>query len=220
MYENNEVSCQATSNKADWQITTLRFFLSDVELRKGDKWYPVSLVMNDWQTGSVGLISLLTPGCHSEQLNNILVFNSDIDLKDADGVRLVLGVPFELNHLNPLQQPSPLNLPAMFWSWQLGHKFLRLDMQSPDGGWAFHLGSIGCQSASRMRSPSQPCAQPNRVSFELPVPNSKQLVLDLDVLLQGIDMDQMQSCMFQSPELPSCEQLLTNLQTSPVMRWQ
>ena len=36
-------------------------------------------------------------------------------------------MPWQLNHQNPLTASSPLNISEMFWSWQLGHKFLRFD---------------------------------------------------------------------------------------------
>ena len=44
------------------------------------------------------------------------------------GIRLTVGVPFELNHANPLAAAAPLDRGEMFWSWQSGHKFLRADL--------------------------------------------------------------------------------------------
>lgn len=221
-YQQQPISCDTISSAqtSDWQINTLRFFISDVAFKSSGRWQTVDLQTNAWQTGNVSLLSLVTPDCELTELNRQLTFKAEHKWQDAEAVRFTLGVPFEQNHLNPLQQPSPLNLSAMFWSWQLGHKFLRLDMRGPQAAWSFHLGSIGCQSASRVRSPNQPCAKPNRIEVELGAPTSGSLQVDLDRLLDNVSMQQMQSCMFQLPDLPSCEQLLINLNTQKVFRWQ
>ncbi|MGH8236460.1 MAG: MbnP family copper-binding protein [Steroidobacteraceae bacterium] len=83
------------------------------------------------------------------------------------GIRLTVGVPFELNHANPLAAAAPLDRGDMFWNWQSGHKFLRADLAVAGHAWSFHLGSTGCSSASALRPPAQPCAQPNEMRIEL-----------------------------------------------------
>jgi uncharacterized repeat protein (TIGR04052 family) len=83
------------------------------------------------------------------------------------GIRLTVGVPFELNHANPLAAAAPLDRGEMFWNWQSGHKFLRVDLAVADHEWAFHVGSTGCSSASALRPPAQPCAQPNEMRIVL-----------------------------------------------------
>jgi uncharacterized repeat protein (TIGR04052 family) len=83
------------------------------------------------------------------------------------GLRLIVGVPFDLNHSNPLTAAPPLDRGEMFWSWQSGHKFLRADLAVAGHEWAFHVGSTGCSSASAVRPPAQPCAQPNEMHIEL-----------------------------------------------------
>ncbi len=53
------------------------------------------------------------------------------------------------NHANPAAALAPLNVGSMFWTWQLGYKFLRLDVRRQDSdtsAWSLHLGSEGCQS--------------------------------------------------------------------------
>jgi len=83
------------------------------------------------------------------------------------GVRFTLGVPFDLNHGNPLTAKPPLDRADLFWAWQSGYKFLRVDARHEGKEWSFHLGSTGCSSASALRPPVRPCAQPNRVRVEL-----------------------------------------------------
>jgi uncharacterized repeat protein (TIGR04052 family) len=130
-----------------------------------------------------------------------------------------LGVPFALNHLNPLSQPSPLNLPAMFWSWRAGYKFLRLDLFNPNESWVFHLGSTGCVADSVMRSPKMACAEPNRLQFSLkPQDKGTKLRVHLDRLLAGVSLEARQSCLLQ-PEQQSCQILLNNLANGQVFEW-
>ena len=74
------------------------------------------------------------------------------------GMRLTVGVPFELNHGNPLAAAAPLDRGEMFWNWQSGHKFLRADLAVAGRQWSFHLGSTGCSSASALLA-SMPSAQ-------------------------------------------------------------
>ncbi len=83
------------------------------------------------------------------------------------GIRLTIGVPFDLNHSNPLAAAAPLDRGEMFWNWQSGHKFLRADLAVDGHEWAFHVGSTGCSSSSALRPPAQACAQPNQMRVEL-----------------------------------------------------
>jgi uncharacterized repeat protein (TIGR04052 family) len=86
---------------------------------------------------------------------------------EYSAIRLTVGVPFELNHSNPLAAAAPLDRGEMFWNWQSGHKFLRADLTVAGREWSFHVGSTGCSSASALRPPAQPCAQPNEMRIEL-----------------------------------------------------
>lgn len=130
------------------------------------------------------------------------------DIKEGEAVSFDLGVPFAHNHTNPLTAKSPLNASEMFWSWQLGHKFLRFD----EADFSFHLGSTGCTSASRLRAPNHACESPNRYRFTVPAYQSdKPIIFDLDRLFNGVDKSQ--SCMSE-PENATCQLLFANLQQS------
>ena len=124
----------------------------------------------------------------------------------GDTLYFELGVPFHLNHNNPLTAKAPLNVSEMFWSWQLGHKFLRYD---GDDGFSFHLGSTGCKSASRLRPATEACRYPN--TFQFKVDNyrpDKSIVFDLDALLLGVD--KRESCMSDNAN-KVCQSLFSNL---------
>ena len=130
------------------------------------------------------------------------------DALDGERLSFAMAVPFNENHLNPLTAASPLNISEMFWSWQLGHKFFRYDGKND---FAFHLGSTGCKSASRLRAPAAPCAYPNRYQFELSqFDANKPIVLDLDRLFSEVDRSR--SCMSEQAN-STCQQLFANLTT-------
>ncbi len=130
-------------------------------------------------------------------------------------MRFTMGVPFELNHGDPTVAPSPLNITAMFWNWQGGYKFLRVDMASTGlsanpamknmamehgakaahghddaSGYSVHLGSTMCASASPTESPSS-CKNPNRVTvtftkFDIA---KNVIIADLGAILVGANVD-------------------------------
>lgn len=128
---------------------------------------------------------------------------------DHEAVEFDLGVPFGRNHANPLAAPTPLNAPSMFWTWQSGYKFLRLDVGTD---WSFHLGSTGCVSASAVRPPER-CARPNVATIRLPAAAAREgaVVVDLDALLAGIDLAAASSCVDDYAEAEHCRALLSRL---------
>lgn len=119
-----------------------------------------------WQSERVALIDLA--GDPSTPRHSVIQGTIEGTAGKAySGIRLTIGVPFELNHGNPLAAAAPLDRGEMFWNWQSGHKFLRADLAVASHEWSFHLGSTGCSSASALRPPAQPCAQPNEMRIEL-----------------------------------------------------
>lgn len=72
-----------------------------------------------------------------------------------------LGVPFALNHADVASAPSPLNVKAMWWSWQGGYKFVRVDMKTdaPAAGGA--MPGMGGASAAPSAGMAMPSAAPS-----------------------------------------------------------
>ncbi|MDM7861925.1 metallo-mystery pair system four-Cys motif protein [Alteromonas sp. ASW11-36] len=214
-----------------WQLERLAFFTSEWQLfdPETNAWQAVNLLTSDWQTQQVALL-WFEQQCtaHNELLRHHSI---ELDVtpalwQRATQLRFTLAVPFHSNHLNPLTQPSPLNIPEMFWSWRMGFKFVRFDMRTNSNelgslGWSYHLGSIGCQSASSMRPPEQACQQPNRLQVSLnKLSANNTLVFDIAALLKDIEPTAMGGCMFHRDNESSCDVLWHNLQTSNVIRWQ
>lgn len=73
------------------------------------------------------------------------------------GLAFTLGVPPALNHRDATIADSPLNLTAMFWNWQGGYKFLRIDLAT-DGMPQRASAPVGMAGMSGMsdQSPMQP----------------------------------------------------------------
>jgi uncharacterized repeat protein (TIGR04052 family) len=225
------------SHQQVWSIQQLAFFISNVKLSGEDTLQQPQLSATPWQTDNVVLIQPDLGDCSSKlenhdnaaskelvasealKTNHYLRFAAPVDLDASEQLSFTLAVPFELNHQNPLLQASPLNLPNMFWSWRSGHKFFRLDMQSPDINWVFHLGSVGCTAATTMRSPQSECVQPNRVDFNLDKKHTgAKLVMHLDRLTANISMRNNDSCLFHTGQ-ESCSILMYNLKTQDVFEW-
>jgi uncharacterized repeat protein (TIGR04052 family) len=225
------------SHQQVWSIQQLAFFISNVKLSGEDTLQQPQLSATPWQTDNVVLIQPDLGDCSSKlenhdnaaskelvasealKTNHYLRFAAPVDLDASEQLSFTLAVPFELNHQNPLLQASPLNLPNMFWSWRSGHKFFRLDMQSPDINWVFHLGSVGCTAATTMRSPQSECVQPNRVDFNLDKKHTgAKLVMHLDRLIANTSMQNNDSCLFHTGQ-ESCSILMYNLKTQDVFEW-
>ena len=153
-------------------VRDLRFYVSDIELLdRAGRAYPLSLRSDQqWQSDRVALVDMAGENSNFSirgEVGNAPFSGAEHSGAELSGIRFTMGVPFELNHANPMTAAAPLNRGDLFWSWQSGYKFLRVDLADPAGEWSFHLGSTGCVSASAVRAPESPCAQPNRVKVQL-----------------------------------------------------
>jgi uncharacterized repeat protein (TIGR04052 family) len=118
-----------------------------------------------------------------------------------------LGVPFEMNHGDPAQDPPPLAPTAMQWSWLGGHTFLRFDVRLQGRPLSIHLGSYGCSGEI---GHVQGCRWPNRPRFEVPLSGSPSasigpIPFDLLPLLRAALAagPESRGCM-GDPEAPGC----------------
>ena len=213
-------NCGRLPANTAFAISQLRFFISDLTIKVNGQWQAAALIPSGQQTDTVALIDL-TPDCAGDQTANIPLAISYQQLAKAEAIGFTIGLPFALNHQNPITQPAPLNDPAMFWTWQTGYKFIRWDMQHAvtGRGWSFHHGSLGCSSPSALRAPAAACEQPNTVRIEVEKPTAKGvLFLQMQRLLRGIDLDTSQGCMFHRPEeKQDCQRLQNNLHSDWVV---
>lgn len=186
----------------------LRFYVSDLAaIDHQGRVAPVRLDANAWQNDGTALVAL---GGTTENR----VVSGRVQNGRFETIEFLLGVPFERNHGNPLAAAPPLNLPSMFWTWQSGYKFVRLDIGND---WSFHLGSTGCVSASAVRPPGEPCRQPNaaRIRLANDAPLVGTITVDLDALLAHIDTAAAENCMAAYDDHEACRGLLANLGLDP-----
>jgi len=176
-----------------------------VELKQDGLWQYANVALLDFEDGT-GLCG----EAGNADLNDKVV--GTVPQGDYTGLVFDLGVPFELNHLDTTTAPAPLNLPAMWWNWQVGYKFVRIDLQTPNSetpAWFIHLGSTGCASADGNTPPSEPCSNPNMgtVRFDPFNPVQNFVVADLSALLAHVNLNQnapMPPGCMSGPEDPDC----------------
>lgn len=205
-YQGAQVNCQAILIDSNpWQLDTLAFYLSDAKLVSAQSSYPVRFYSD---VPELQLIRLDSHNCLGQ-----VTLRTEKPFSFGDYLAFTLGVPFDVNHRNPVTQPMPLNIPDMFWTWRNGYKFLRLDMHTEGDNWAYHLGSVGCLSDSAVRAPKSACARPNRHQFHLTIPDAESwtLVLHLDRLIADMSLSQQNRCVMHGETEPLCEHLYRNL---------
>ncbi|MBC3766459.1 MbnP family copper-binding protein [Neptunicella marina] len=211
--EQQSLSCtgEINANEQLWNIEKFGFFISDLRVKTTAGWQALDWVESNWASKHTGLI-YLSDDCQMPGRGNLMLqTEQQIKWPDVTNIRFTVGVPFEENHANPLTQNSPLNMPVMFWSWQGGHKFLRLDLQNEQTAWAFHLGSTGCEAASQMRRPEKACSKPNSIDIEIANPTSNQITVNIDALFNSMVLNNQTSCTFHHGQSDACESLINKV---------
>ncbi len=171
-----------------------RFYVSDVRLvTSTDDEVPVALTPDGmFQSADVSLLDFEdgTSACMSgnSALNSEVV--GTVAPGEYTGVRFVVGVPFELNHVDVATAETPLNITSMFWNWQGGYKFLRIDLVVGSGGYNMHLGSTMCTSGAPTEPPTAECMRPNRMEVSLDGfdIDTSVIVADLAELVSDADL--------------------------------
>jgi uncharacterized repeat protein (TIGR04052 family) len=155
-----------------------------VELDQAPVWQHQNLALLDFEDGS-------GPCTNGTSDTNGAVTGTVPGGATYTGLRFTLGVPFELNHIDQTTAPAPLDLTALFWAWNGGYKFARLDHVSDaqPQGWNVHLGSTGCTPNDSPQTVPTSCANEHRVevSFDGFDVADDVVVADLGRLLAGAD---------------------------------
>lgn len=179
-------------DSAPISLSDLRFFVSNVRLLDTEGREHV-LTMSDeppWQQQHVALIDLENGNgaCLNGSADMAATLSGTIE-SDAviQGVRFTVGVPFELNHANPLLAEAPLDQAAMHWHWRSGYKFMRAGVASETDGFWMHLGSTAC--AGTVQNITS-CAAPNRVDVALNdfSPRDNIIEVSLSALFTDVDL--------------------------------
>lgn len=116
--------------------TDFRFYVSNValidqdgnavplKLEQDGKWQYQNTTLLDFENGK----SACDNG--TAEVNTTVV--GTIPKGNYQSLQFTLGVPQNLNHKDAAIAPSPLNLTSMWWNWQGGYKFLRVDLETED----------------------------------------------------------------------------------------
>lgn len=201
--------------------TDLRFYVQDVALLdQAGRAVPVALAEQaPWQQERVGLLDFENKqgacGNGTQATNDRLV--GVVPAGAYKGIRFTLGVPFELNHQPLTNARPPLDLTALFWSWNMGHLFLKAEVSpaaatdadagvSRDAGggdaaaslpsvFGLHVGSTMCEGKASEGTLTA-CARPNRATIELRdfTLGQHRIVLDVATLFSGSDVHTEKSC--------------------------
>jgi uncharacterized repeat protein (TIGR04052 family) len=171
----------------------LRLFVHDVQLvRSGGEPEPLLLADDGlWQHEGVALLDFedATGTCEtgSPGVNRSLRGTAE-GYDDYTAVAFTLGVPTAKNHLDGATAAAPLDAPGMWWSWQGGYKYMKVDVASEanPGGFFFHLGGTNCDG-----SPTQgyECQHENLARIEVALSESGGVVLDLAPLYRSVDVN-------------------------------
>lgn len=220
----NSVSCGTTignlgTGAVSADLKDARFYVHDVKLitAQGNA-VPVKLTQDgQWQYLDTALLDFenAAGACATAgtAATNKLV-QGTIDSGHYVGLSFQVGVPATatgsngntvgMNHLPTATAPAPLNIAAMAWSWQVGRKFMKVEV-NPAGGvtrpatppttsttFNIHLGSTNCTGGDATTGLGVSCSNPNRlpVKFAAFNPGSQQVVLDIQQLLADSNLSQ------------------------------
>lgn len=201
-------------------ITDFRLYVHDVRLRRADGTeVPVELEQDGlWQHQDLALLDFedRTGACANGTPETNATLHGTAERGTYDGLSFKVGVPFELNHGDAAAAPSPLNLSAMFWSWNGGYKFFRADALPAGSMTAFnvHIGSLGCQADAGGKVTA--CAMPNRAEITLTGfdPLAEKVIIDYAALVAGTDLSKdtggAPGCM-SGPDDPECVTIFERL---------
>lgn len=166
-----------------------------VAIRDDGQWQSDGLVLLDFEDGS-GACMTGSPGTNFE------VRGSVPDHGDYVGVEFIVGVPHEQNHLDGAIAPAPLNAQGMWWTWQGGYKYVRLDMRpATQPEFFYHLGATNCAGSVQ---DGFECAFANLAPVRIDGfdPERDAIVVDAAKILAGVDVDHVPDGV--SDTLPGC----------------
>ncbi|MEL6179239.1 MAG: MbnP family copper-binding protein, partial [Myxococcota bacterium] len=175
-----------STGNGELTIVDARFYVHNVILIADDG-TTEPLEMDDtgiWQTSGVALLDF-EDGCGdggSTEVNATITGMAPN--KTYTGIEFTVGLPPELNSMDIVleMRGSPLNITSMWWSWQSGYKFIRIDTMND---FRIHLGSAGCGEDFNCTAPNQPTFRIDGMDLA-----TQTVTLDVAALVSGTDVTQ------------------------------
>ena len=162
--------------------------------------------------------------------NKVVMLKATVDITTITGIEFTVGIPEAANHHNASISRAPYNRSGLFWSWQSGHKFMRLDVDpsklvtKPDlttgTTFFFHLGSTAC-TGDPTTGQVVSCIYPDRPvialnsGFSVTNNTTSTIVLDYARLVDGVNINyetdgKPYGCMSGQAD-PECPVIFNNL---------
>ncbi|MFM2313137.1 MAG: hypothetical protein RLZZ04_2413 [Cyanobacteriota bacterium] len=95
-----------------------------LKLSQDGKWQYQNTALLDFEDG--------TKSCDNGTAEINTTVKGKIPAGDYQSLQFTLGIPQKLNHSDAAIAQSPLNLTSMWWNWQGGYKFLRVDLETAE----------------------------------------------------------------------------------------
>ncbi|XYH94347.1 MbnP family copper-binding protein [Sorangium sp. So ce1128] len=189
-----EESYAVGTSATEVTLNDFRLYIHDVRLHRADgEEVPVALEQDGlWQLQDVALLDFedRSGSCANGTQETNSTVRGSVPAGEYDGLSFKLGVPFELNHGDASSADSPLNLSGLFWSWNAGYKFLRVDSVSEvdENPFLVHIGSVGCVSGTDGQVTA--CDRPNvaEVVFQGIDPLTTKVLVDYAALVLDNDV--------------------------------
>ena len=208
------------TSSTDIVLTDFRFYVSGVELLDASgSAQPLELAQDGtWQREDVALLDFedASTSCVNGTPATNTTVRGTVPAGNYTGLRFTLGVPEDMNHVDQTTAAAPLDLTALFWSWNGGYKFARMDHTSADqpNGWNVHLGSTGCTPAGDPTVPATSCTNGHRptITFAVFDWEANEVVADYGALVQDSDLSvntNQKGCM-SFPGDPDCAPVMNN----------
>ena len=191
-------SCSSTfdgvgTSQSSIQPLDFRMYIHHVRLVGADgSEQPLALDQDaEWQRDDVALLDFEdgTGTCPTGSPQTRTEIRGTAPAGDYVGVKFMLGLPPEMNHLDAATAPAPFNIPGLWWSWKGGYKFVRLELiTTMNPTYFFHLGATGCDGSVK---DGFSCEFANLADIHLDGdPGSSTFVFDIKSFYAGSDLDQ------------------------------
>jgi uncharacterized repeat protein (TIGR04052 family) len=233
-----DVSCSGTipatvAGTTNSTLKDARFYVHDVNLLSADgSKTPFNITTdNQWQIaagsnsfGSYPGVALLdfedgTSNCAGGTTETNKSIRGTSVAGNYTGVEFKVGVPFYLNHLQSATASAPLNITAMYWAWNSGYKFAKIEFTASSAN-LFHLGSGTCTGNGA--GPVNECGLPNRPTVSVSKTSGNfdastdRIVLDINALYSGADASgtAINTCMAGNATA-ACQPIIRNIGVNP-----
>lgn len=182
------------TTQSTWKPRDLRFYVHDIVLIDEDgAEVPFTLANDDFQGEGAALLDFedASGDCSNGTVETHATLTGNAEGRHYAAIAFTLGLPFPLNHRDATAQAKPFSSSGMFWSWNAGYKFLKVDGFTTGlaMGHNVHVGSTGCMAGAAPNSVER-CAAENRVRVRLDgFAANSTIVFDVAKLFEGSDLD-------------------------------